>query len=29
MPDPAREIIKAAKNGQVARLKELLTAIPL
>ena len=28
MPDPAKEIIKAAKNGQVATLKELLTADP-
>jgi ankyrin repeat protein len=28
MPDPAREIIKAAKNGQVTRLKELLAGDP-
>jgi ankyrin repeat protein len=28
MPDPAREIIKAAKNGQVTRLKELLADDP-
>ena len=28
MPDPTKEIIKAAKNGQVARLKELLAADP-
>jgi ankyrin repeat protein len=28
MPDPAKEIIKAAKNGQVARLKELLAGDP-
>jgi ankyrin repeat protein len=28
MPDPAKEIIKAAKNGEVARLKELLASDP-
>jgi ankyrin repeat protein len=28
MPDPAKEIIKAAKNGHVARLKELLACDP-
>ncbi len=28
MRDPAKEIIKAAKNGQVARLRELLTGDP-
>ena len=26
MPDPSKEIIKAAKNGQVTRIKELLAA---
>ncbi|HYR78344.1 MAG TPA: ankyrin repeat domain-containing protein [Pyrinomonadaceae bacterium] len=28
MPDPAKEIIKAAKNGQAARLRELLAGDP-
>jgi len=28
MPDPSKEIIKAAKNGQVSRLTELLAADP-